>query len=138
MCVFIRKRAASIVVNPGNDHPYSRIEKIVVHDSENIALLKLRQPLTFSETLNKIDLPTANKNIYNTPVNISGLGSSYRVSFPFFGNKKFYHYLSLNIYYYRIIFLIYLRIVQKDNISNNINFIARTNVKGIKIFNNYD
>lgn len=85
--VCIRKRPSSFFVGAGitnwSDLPYAiyQIGKVVVHDSQNIALIKLTEPLTFSARLNKIDLPTENKNIDSTPVIISGWGSKSKVIF---------------------------------------------------------
>ncbi|XP_043461698.1 chymotrypsin-2-like [Leptopilina heterotoma] len=75
------KRPSSFYVGAGitnwSDLPYAiyQIGKVVVHDSQNIALIKLKEPLTFTAILNKIDLPTENKNVDSTPVVISGWGS---------------------------------------------------------------
>ncbi|XP_051157100.1 chymotrypsin-2-like [Leptopilina boulardi] len=54
------------------------IEKIIVDDSQNIALIKLQDTLTFSTKLNKIDLPLKNLNTADTPVVISGWGSTFK------------------------------------------------------------
>lgn len=86
LCIHYRKHESSFYIAAGiidsSDLPDAIyvVDKVIIDDFQNLALIKLQDPLTFSNKINKINIPSKNMNIIDTSVVVPGWGSVTKVN----------------------------------------------------------